>query len=358
MDRTGTNGTALSLDDSSLIFEGYKWMMSMRLFADREKKRLNIYNERLLACLAYAAHSTLDKAGLAGRVLLKDSDRFLGYKEVSVDIKAILGEGDSSNYSYVIRSVASLQSAVMFVPNGDDVRLRSIIVEADVLKGQSRIKFSVSPEVWNAVLDYGSGYRVTEYWVARALSSPLAYRIYKFVCGQERRFRMKVSDFVDTFGLPEMYKTRIYMLRTKILEPAKKELDEISPWSFTFGFVESAEAVRSPHRGKKTKDVLVINPVHWIKNERSMRHILGNVSGYGVETLLDGRVLKRLRDRYGFTDKELNNNSELLLKAGEVLGDGLYDFLLDRTEKFDSAEVKNRKGYILESIRNRLVQPC
>ena len=342
--------------DQALVFESLRWMMNGRFGNRRQGGKYNMYAERLLACLSFAARTTIAGSELDGKVFVRMSDKFIGYREVSVSLLALLNEDDLSNHSYAVKSVKKLQSCVMEVSEGDNTKLRSIIVEADVLKGECRVKFFVSPEVWEALTDYKGGYRVTEYWVARVLRSFRSYRMYKLVCGQAEGCVYRLDNLMAYLDIPEFYASEVSKLKSQYLNPIVKELNATSPWSCEFVFdIPDNNDRKQNHRGRKTIKYVLVKPVHIPKNERNVSHVMKDVSGYKIESLIDARFVKRLVDRYHFSSREINNNKELFLFANEVMKDDLYKFIIDKTEYYDSVAVKNRKGYIIGSIRKQLL---
>lgn len=367
-------------DDNVRICEGLNWIFARREFEDLNEnqaqfldeepsveslpdklmvcarnghiKASNIFVERFLAVLVLAVQPEMKEFRKINAIKVEDSERFRHYLDVTISIRSLLPKNDSFNHQEVVKGIAMAQSMVIPFTDGKQIRLRNLIVESDIDNGT--IRFSISPEIRKMIMDRSGGYRFSDFWVVRKLRRPLSYRLYKFLCDQEgKSFSFYISTFIQKFGVPECY-LEASRFRERILEPVRKELDAVAPWSFVYEFRQSREVMMSNRRGKKKYDMVVIKPVHLIRNERNPYYLLRNMPGHDYVSLVDKSVVSYLQKKYDFSDVEIKSNAKLLFDLQEKMTvSGMWSFFVDITEKVDR-NAKKRKGYFIRCCQNAL----
>ena len=90
-----------------------------------------------------------------------------------------------------------------------------------------------SQTLWEAILDYRSGYRKLDVKRAIALKSVYAIRFYELFSGKTEPIIYPVAKLKEMFAIKDKYKQINDFVR-KVIEPAKRELDAAAPYSFDF----------------------------------------------------------------------------------------------------------------------------
>lgn len=364
-------------NDNTVMLESFKWAMSTRsedmlirnlnldltsgtldgeLISEKRVSPINIYTERLLACLVSLVQPELADKKLNREMIIKPSERLKrgGFTDVMVPIKLLLSSTDDQNYSYAVKAAANLQSILITIKYEDGIKLRNMITATDANFKDGYLLFSVSEEVWQLLLDFSKGFRKTEFWVVRKLRKAVSYRFYKLIAGQKSSLTYKIDELASSFNIPKSSYFRPSVFEAKVLEPVKNELDAVSPWSFEYEFAQSAEMAIFSHRGRKTNDLVILKPKHLLCNERKTEYLKDEVPGHCMSSLLDTNVKKLLKEHYGLSEKEINSWSELLADADRLLPGGLLRFLVDKDRQLKDASVRNRKGYLHNALQNEV----
>ena len=113
--------------------------------------------------------------------------------------------------------------------------------------GTGVAKFRVSPNVWNIVLDFTKGYRKYELKTTLQFKSVYSMRFYELLSGQTNPLDYSLEELRKMFSLEKKFKA-VADIERYVLEVAQKELDESSPYSFTW---ERQEVSSRGRNGKK-----------------------------------------------------------------------------------------------------------
>ena len=116
----------------------------------------------------------------------------------------------------------------------------SIINRADWNKGKGTVRFEVNKLVWQAALDFFHGAKLIDIVTAMNFRSPYTMRFYELICSfwkdeaKSHIFSLSLDEIRAEFKCQDKYKLT-YELKRRVIEPAKRELDESSPLTFTYG---------------------------------------------------------------------------------------------------------------------------
>ena len=369
------NYVVASPDEKTSMVESYKWAMSSHTedklmkslgkrtdedywkdALDKDMKPINIYTERLLACLVSVVQPELEGMEFGKEIQVKPSDRLRrGFKDVLIPVRLLLSSETDQNYSYAIKAAENLQAIVLRFRYENGIKLRNFITATDADFKDGHLLFSVANEVWDLLFDFSSGFRKTEFWVVRSLRKAISYRFYKLVAGQKNPLVFKISDLAAMFNVSESSSSTASAFKNRVLDPVRKELDAVAPWSFSYSFEKSAEQIISTgHRGRPSYDLVRIIPRHIVENERNKRYLKDAVPGHTYRSLMDTRVVNILKERYGMTSKEIDNWGEMILEADKVIPGGLLKFLIDKDLAIMNNSETNKKGYLYTTIKNEV----
>lgn len=119
--------------------------------------------------------------------------------------------------------------------------------------GTGKMSFGVYKPFWKVLLNFVGGFREIELTKALLLPTTYSLRFYMLVSGKTEPLYLSVEDFKDWMGIEDkLYrdkngKHRIDNLVNRVINPAKKALDETCPYTFTY------EKVReNPHSKRST----------------------------------------------------------------------------------------------------------
>ena len=120
----------------------------------------------------------------------------------------------------------------------------SIVCSAYRMKN-GMIRFSVAHPVWQSALDFSAGWSPIELTVAMELKSAYSMRFYELAkkWSDTKIWKVSIEEFRETFGCKDKYQA-LYDLKRYVVETAQKELDKVSPWSFTYEQIKVGHKVR------------------------------------------------------------------------------------------------------------------
>ena len=207
------------------------------------KYKANLYQKRMMLAVVSAAQSKIDGVRhIAGQRFKIEEGEF---PIISVPIDLILQDDDSSNIFAVRKAAKDFIGRVIEYQAADGSW-------GGILPHHNRHYSSVwirsaatgSQTLWEAILDYRSGYRKLDVKRAIALKSVYAIRFYELFSGKTEPIIYPVAKLKEMFAIKDKYKQINDFVR-KVIEPAKRELDAAAPYSFDF---EPVKDGRKNHR--------------------------------------------------------------------------------------------------------------
>lgn len=342
----------------SVIFSGIK--------RGDNTNRINIYEERLLAFIILEAQKCLKGVKIEDHLsdditvtssLLTPEMQNQKYYPMKIPLKEIAGT--SNNYDHVAEACANLMSHIVRIDDETHIRLRQLIIGADYAKdGTGYLYFEVPKEVWFAILDFSKGFRKYEIQMAIKLTNPYAYLLYKFVASHKgKEGDWAVSYFREQLQLKDKY-PRISDLKQKILTPAIKELDALSPVSCKLTFYSSKKARGENRRGARTLDRVKITPIMKL-GEGSHDELAYKYYGKSKINLLPSAVVRFLKDRLRYDDVFLQRHAEKLIHAYQIMKDldvNFKQFLENLAPFVDYANPKSYPKYVMSCINKKVAE--
>lgn len=329
-------------------------------------KRLNIYEERLLAFIILEAQKCLKGVKIEDHLsdditvtssLLTPEMQNQKYYPMKIPLKEIAGT--SNNYDHIAEACANLMSHIVRIDDDTHIRLRQLIIGADYAKdGTGYLYFEVPKEVWFAILDFSKGFRKYEIQMATKLTNPYAYLLYKFVAAHKgKEGDWAVSYFREQLQLKDKY-PRIADLKQKILTPAIKELDAISPVSCNLVFYSSKKAIGECRRGARTLDRVKVIPVVKL-GEGSHDELAYKYCGKSKINLLPSAIVKYLKDRLLYDDVFLQRHAEKLINAYNIMKGLDVDFekyLMNLAPFVDHVHPESYPKFVMSCINKRVAE--
>ncbi len=286
------------------------------------------------------------------------------YLRVSMPISDILPSREFKNYKYAFEAIKTLQRQVISwsevqrdangnVILGKDGNAKMKYVSVQVLgrvemdaNARGRMTMLVDKDIWKRMLDFSKGFRAIDLEVALRLHSKNSLRFYELMARQDRNLQFSVDELRSIFGTGDRY-GRVFDFINRVIDPAKKELDSCSPYSFDY-------KINRANRSPKSRVVsITLIPIHQMQFDR-----ITNIKGVDpVFVMLPDDVRTFLRKKLNFEWKEINNNIEVFNTAYVRMkenGLSLYDFLLKLHESILRNHVDNWQGYVINALKQHL----
>ena len=346
----------LELTKSKEVIESYIFSTSRR--------NLSIYSERLLMRIIEIAQRQVAGVNFRDGVDIGQVDIGpLGDARLEIPIKSLLGPGNT-NYTQAKNAIMELMQSPYFVERpklkggvpvvGEDGVPEFEFIGHQILNDCAvNLKpgvaiVNVNENTWRAVLDFSKGFRKFDLNAALDLSKSCSSRMFRLVSNQSGPITYTIDSLRKMWGMEDMYPDTSDFIR-RTIEPARRELDEKAPWSFTYVKNHSASAeVNIGRRGKKSITSITFYPVKKIANT-STSSVLA-MMGSPV-SVLGREVYNLLLTKFDFTVQGIKNNLVLFATA-EKVGMPLEKFLYEIAP--NALRAVNPPGYVVNSIERKL----
>ena len=167
------------------------------------------------------------------------------------------------------------------------------------------VEFELRKEVLKIISDIKYGYRQFDFQTALRLKSAYSMRFYEMFSRQDGEEnedfnKFKISDLKELFGLSEKYKNNTMFVK-RVVDPSKKELDEIANFSFDYELVKSL--------GSRKYDEIKFHVYRITENERKNNELLENrVKAELSKYIKISETLYQYLQEIGLSETSINSN--------------------------------------------------
>ena len=310
----------------------------------------SVYEKRILYRLVELAQAELQGKNFAEWIGMKVETNLFGDKDITMPVRYILANEEDNNYTKAKKAFKAMSNRTIEQTKGNVWYLDHMLERVRVNFGTGVAKFRVSPNVWNIVLDFTKGYRKYELKTTMQFKSVYSMRFYELLSGQNKPLNYSIDEIRKMFSIEKKLK-KIDRLESVVFEVAQKELDENSPYSFTW---EREEVASRGRNGKKVVGY-TFYPKYIQKNrdqeleKRELTAKVGNITGpYGM---LKKEVSDYLLYNMKMTKEEINANKNLFLTAQKELPN-----LVDELANLKERAAKNGKGigWIINGLKGKM----
>jgi len=301
----------------------------------------NVYEKRVLYRIIEMTQDILAGKKLNQKYRL--DEQLIDLFAVQMPISALFQNENDTHYSRIKEALRSLARKYIQYEDKTVWKEYPIIGYPEIAKNTGMLKFNIHKDIYNILLDFTKGFKIYELKTAFEFNSVYTMRFYELFSKQRTPLIFSIDHLKKMFGVEEKYKKPNDFIR-KVIESAKKELDEKSPYSFTFTPLKTGRMITSirfhPYSIRENADAEFIQ----IQGEADKRK-------YGATFQLEKQILEYLRDQYEFSNKEINNNITLFEQAQKNVPDLLF-FLSEI--KAGALRANNPKGYVINALRQKM----
>lgn len=311
------------------------------------KYDFSIYEKRILYRLIEMAQKDVPQPLREHLYKVEPSDCGVN---VTMPVADILKDETDKNYKKAIAAFKGLAEKGIEYEDENTWLYTSVIEHPEIEKGTGIATFHVYDPVWKCILDFGKGFRKYELVTAMSFKSVYSMRMYELMSGQKDPISYTLEDLLERFQLKGQYK-RISNFEEKVLKVAQKELDESSPYTFTF------ERITVPSRGRQGFKITGYRfiPHFKMKNrdeelyKKELTAKIGNITGrFGM---LDKNVSDYLLYNLNIPKESINSNKEVFLQAQNVFPD-LVSVLAEIGPKM--REKGKPIGYLINTLKGKI----
>lgn len=326
------------------------------------------YGMRLILRLVEAANSTGATDGMDfknGSDLRQicpsevDSELFDEYTRISMPATAVLC-GDEE-YTKLYADLDACMRHIFSYIDEDGSRV-SFPLLTFAKCGRTGLIVDVRNELWNTLLDFTKGFSKFELQVALSLKSVHSLRFYQIISGQTNPLSYYIEELKEILGLikrdskgnikSEKYKNSPSLFISKVVIPAKKDLDRCSPYTFEFKPIET----RRNKTGRAAITGIQFFPIYQpqFRDENlKANDIASKYSGAFNNFGLTKEQKDILVDKFEFTENGIRKNWKLW--------EDLAKHNIDLTSELDTLAKRvsvlrpeNPAGYVVKSLKSIL----
>ena len=303
----------------------------------------SVYEQRILIrlvemCQEQIEGKQLDKDFTINKLL------FDNCRVITMPISAFLAGENDKHYSRVKEALEKLNEKRFSYEDEKIWKPIRLIEKPVIVKYNDLVQFELHSEIYETLFNFAKGYRKFELKTAMSFESNYAIRFYELMSGQKKPIAYTIEHLKMMFNVEDKYKSNPTNFIRKVVDPAQKELDKKSPYSFTYTYIKAGRKITG------IKFYPVFNPANQDPEITKKQHHRQE----SVLWHLDKMVINYLKQYYLFTTTELKNNVELLEKANKEFD--LMNLLADKRRNLDSVR-KTPQAYIIGTIKSELKKP-
>jgi len=300
----------------------------------------SVYEKRIIYRLVELAQCELEGISFRNGCKKLEHDLF-GLVNITIPIASLLpNEVIDKNHLQIKKALISLSEKYLIYEDTEIWEKINIVVLPKIQKRKSDISFTVDPKIWDCILNFSKGYRKFELKIAMQFESIYSMRFYELMSNQKSPITFVIEELKSIFQIENKYKASKDFIK-RVIEPAKKELDLKSPYTFKYKMNKKGRSFYSitfyPEHQPKFRD-----------SELEKKDLQKQVSPAWD---LPKNTLDYLKNGFEFTTKEIKQNIDLLKQAQSEI-ENFINFLSQIKPKSNRAD--NPKGYLINSIKKEL----
>lgn len=297
----------------------------------------SVYEKRILYRIVEANQETIEGKQLATRYII-DTDLF-NTKSYLMPLSCFLNGEDDKNHKRIKDAFKSLEDKSFMYEDDDIITSIRLVRKFEINKRSGFVRFSLDLPIYSALVDFSKGYKKYELQTAMQFESVYSMRFYELMSGQKEPIEFRIETLKEMFSISDKYK-RVNDFIRYVLDVAKKELDEKSPYSFGYEPQKQGRAYYSilffPKYNPKKRDA-----------ELEKKELQKQVS---LSWDLPRNVVDYLKHNFNFTTDGIKNNIDLFKVACESFD--IIELLSGLKGKIRNT--KNPQGYVIGAIKKQL----
>lgn len=299
------------------------------------------YEKRIMYRLIEMAQKEIDGVKLKDN-LRKITPVYLGV-EVVMPVSDILKDEKDENYNIAKKAFKRLADKHIEYEDDEIWQYTPIITDPKITKRNGLVKFYVVHDIWKCILNFTKGFKKYELVTAMKFKSVYAMRFYELMSGQTAPLYVPLEGpdgLRERFCLQNKYKLTADF-RRKVIDAAKQELDDSSPYSFV---------AKEEKEGRKVIG-WTLYPIFFENREDLVLQEQVRMAKVTARLQLGNNVYDYLKFSFDFKSDEINKNKKTLIEGQNRIPD-FMEFLGELKKGARLAE--NPKGYVIGAIKRKL----
>lgn len=325
------------------------------------KQTFNVWEKKIMYHIIYDKQLQDYVRGRIEEGIKKNDKRvlFTGTTSYKIPLKQL--SNDSGDYKRIKSAFADLaKKGFEYTEKDGTWRQRTFIAFPTIDPYEGCAYFVIHDDIIKIIAAIEKGYRQFNFDIALSLESSYSMRFYEMFSRQDKGetngyIKREINELKELLGVTGY--TQTYMFVKRIIEPAKKELDQKANFSFDYKLLKSY--------GSRKSDIIEFHVYHIPENEIKNEALLENRVKAEMSKYI--RISQRLWDfliEVGFTDKGIQSNiytfyiAEKEVYRQRAKGDKeqatniLIQQIIDlKTKALKAGERENPNAYIVGTLK-------
>ena len=289
--------------------------------------KFSIYEKRILSKIISCLQPLLEGKKLEGRV-----ERTLFETRFELPMSFFTND---TNYARYLEAFKSLATKGIDVNNNNIWAFYNLIHSPKFIKNRAIVLFSISDELVELFLNFSKGYSKYILEISMELKSTASARLYELISNQPHALKYNIDTLKEILDPTHIYPKTCNFIQ-RIIDPAKKELDDVANWSFSYNPIK---------KGRKYVG-LELSPINF--KDREPKEIQDAELKRRVNlswSIVEREIRNFLKKECGFSDREIKNNIATIQKYIRTFADNSLGSLMEIWSR--SQDKRNPKGYLI-----------
>ena len=216
------------------------------------------------------------------------------------------------------------------------------LIEMPFLDKRGKVEFYLGKKLVDVFLNFNKGYSKYQLDISLSFKSVYSMRLYELISNQTRKLTFRISRLKEMWDITDKAYERNYNFIQRIIEVAKKELDEKSNWSFTY----------QPIKKGRSFELIEFTPVHFPERETAEVTRAEAIRQVNLSMFVSKEVKTYLTQTCGFSPREIKNNADTIKTYCDKFGTEARERI---TELWGRARgARNPKGYLIGTLKSEI----
>jgi plasmid replication initiation protein len=207
---------------------------------------------------------------------------------------------------------------------------------------RGKVEFYLGKKLVDVFLNFNKCFSKYQLDISLSFKSVYSMRMYELISNQNRKLTFRISKLKKMWDITEKAYERNYNFIQRIIETAKKELDEKSNWSFTY----------IPIKKGRSFELIEFTPVHFPERETEEIARAEAVRQVNLSFFVSKEVKKYLTNTCEFTPREIKNNADTIKSFCTKFQGEAIEILAEIWGRARGA--KNPKGYLIGTLKSEI----
>ena len=216
------------------------------------------------------------------------------------------------------------------------------LIEMPFLDKRGKVEFYLGKKLVDVFLNFNKGYSKYQLDISLSFKSVYSMRLYELISNQNRKLTFRISKLKQMWNITEKAYERNYNFIQRIIEVAKKELDEKSNWSFTY----------QPIKKGRSFELIEFTPVHFPERETAEIARAEAIRQVNLSAFVSRSVKNYLIRTCEFSPREIKNNANTIKDYCTKFGNDALDRIAEIWGRARGA--KNPKGYLIGTLKSEI----